>query len=401
MTDTADVGLDQPEYQYTPRDTALIIGAGLAGCAVARTLAKDKFNCKLFDSASTPAASTSAVPVAINQPHLTRTDQLSRRYYLAAFERMINEFSTQDNPSLYHQTGLLKLISKIDTWQDHRRWKRLTRTQACDFAGMSVPTDALLLPAAGWLNPGTLCKRWIETNSAIEFHGNTVISTLRKTQYGWQLIDGRSQVIDESRLVILCNGLRVNEFDLCNHLPLQGVRGQLSYFESRNAHSVPRLIVSAQGYVIPQGSGYWSGATHSRTSVSTTPCPADDIENTDRAKMLLPDLTAVQPVSRSWCGLRSATPDRFPIIGAAPSVSFYQRAYGDLHHGRRRQYAKAEFEKGLYLLTGFGSRGVVQSLLAAELLSEIIQAKYSQPAEFFNATHPARFLLRQLKRQSS
>ncbi len=399
MTTPAPTGLEQPDRAFSTAETALIIGAGLAGCACARTLAGSGFTCKLYDRNADLAAATSAVPAAIHQPHLTRTDQLRRRYYLAAYKRSLTEFSAPEYQSLYHRTGLLKLVDDVDSWSDHHSWERHSQTSASLLAGTTVASEALYLKDAGWISPHALCTHWVTTDASISFHGGTEISGLRRTMSGWLLLDAQGKTIDESRLVILANGGQMTRFDATSHFPLQALRGQMSFFDGPDLLPPAAPIISGKGYILPGKSGFWSGATHQRDNTSVTTSVADDLKNAAQVNALLPDLLPPNQATTSWAGVRCTTPDRLPLIGAAPDASFYRQAYADLHHGRTNQsFPKAQFEDGLFVIGGFGSRGVIHSLHAATALCGIIQAEHSVPPEFLAATHPGRFLLRQLRR---
>ena len=73
--------------------------------------------------------------------------------------------------------------------------------------------------------------------------------------------------------------------------------------------------------------------------------------------------------------------------------------YNDLHHGKPNvQYPTGQYEKGLYINSAHGSRGLTTCFISAELIASNIDATPKPFAKrIANALSPARFLIRQLK----
>jgi len=83
-------------------------------------------------------------------------------------------------------------------------------------------------------------------------------------------------------------------------------------------------------------------------------------------------------------------------------LDFYTQHYADLHQGKYwKKYPSAEYQKGLYILGGFGSRGLTTSGLCAHLLAkQIDQANTlsTQEQKLLHSLHPARFIIKNLKK---
>ena len=94
------------------------------------------------------------------------------------------------------------------------------------------------------------------------------------------------------------------------------------------------------------------------------------------------------------------TPDRFPYAGALPDKEFYQKNYHDLHQGKQyKKYPNAKYQHGLFILGGLGSRGLTTSGLCAKSLCDLLN-KRAHP-KLLQYCHPARFLIKELKRNQS
>ena len=101
------------------------------------------------------------------------------------------------------------------------------------------------------------------------------------------------------------------------------------------------------------------------------------------------------------------TPDRFPYAGGLADADFYSDNYYDLHQGKQyKEYPNAKYTDGLFVLAGLGSRGLTTSGLCAKVLSDILNNDMNKnsPSEHHflqQNCHPARFIIKDLKRKAS
>ena len=83
---------------------------------------------------------------------------------------------------------------------------------------------------------------------------------------------------------------------------------------------------------------------------------------------------------------------------------FYTKNYDDLHQGKKwKTYPDAQYQQGLFVFGGFGSRGLTTSGLCAKLMTDTIdnnldiQDREDSNRLILQYCHPARFLIKQLK----
>jgi tRNA 5-methylaminomethyl-2-thiouridine biosynthesis bifunctional protein len=112
---------------------------------------------------------------------------------------------------------------------------------------------------------------------------------------------------------------------------------------------------------------------------------------------------ALQAESRLLGGrtaLRAAIADHMPLAGPLFAADRIRQDFAELHHGRRPStYPQAHWTQGLFILGGLGSRGFQTAPLLAEHLAALMTANPSPLAEDLSeAVHPARFLLRRLRK---
>jgi tRNA 5-methylaminomethyl-2-thiouridine biosynthesis bifunctional protein len=140
------------------------------------------------------------------------------------------------------------------------------------------------------------------------------------------------------------------------------------------------------------------GATFDRTFESISLTDEATARNNKQLKHYLPEWQASLPqATNGHAAIRTTTPDRFPYVGGIPSYKFYQQSYESLKHGRvKENFPDAEYQQGLFVLGGLGARGLTTSGYCAQLLGDLINNK-KQDA-LLSTMHPARFLIRQLRR---
>lgn len=383
-----------------------IIGAGLAGCAVAVALAKQGVASRLVDCRQAVASGASAVPRAVFKPHISRAPSVPSSYFQRAFDIQraeLERLHASQPLRHYRPLGVLQLVD------DHRRWPSsvagVDRQKASAMAGVGTPAGALHYPRAGFFNPAELCRRWLAEFANIHLQQATVASLAQRAGR-WHLLDRCGDTISCADVVVIANGIAANRYSQSAAIPLQLSSGQLSRF---SAVDQPRLqkAITGRGLVIPDIDHIWTGATHRRCHdplagiTTVVPRASDRSQNLDR----ISSLCALAPTRLSsddedWAGLRASTADRLPLVGPVPDRDFYLREYRDLRHGgKRAKLPAARYHRGLFMLTGLGSRGATQATYAGEVLANAITGAggEAEPA-MLEALHPARFFIRALRR---
>ena len=413
------VGLGLPEYSFNTSHKATVIGAGLAGCAIANALAQRGYRCKLIDQQPSAAAGASALPVAVVRPAIGG-DTFYSTYFNQAFDLCCSTLTEK----LFNQCGALELTdnlsrhhNKTDIEHNKHITDFVTAGQASVYAGTKLNNSALYVKSAGIVVPRQVCEQWIK-HPLIELQPGIRLNTLKQTMYGWQLLADNDTVIDESQLVILATAA-CTQFDITSDVPLQRVVGQIDRFEYTG--SPLQCVVNGRGYLAPDtlvsassakpagnAHGVWCGATHHRNITKISITDSDSALNRATATSIAPMLQTDASPATNFAEARSFTPDRLPVIGAIPDSSRYRTDYADFKHGRPSdRFPPPVFHRGLYLAAGLGSRGATQALLVGELMASLIcgdtedhhrESDDHRHQTFYKELHPARFLMRALRR---
>ncbi|MBT2334557.1 FAD-dependent 5-carboxymethylaminomethyl-2-thiouridine(34) oxidoreductase MnmC [Variovorax paradoxus] len=350
-----------PERIETPGRCA-VIGAGLAGAAVAASLARRGWQVMVLDAADRPAAGASGLPVGVMAPHVSPDDALLSRLTRAGIRATWLELQRLlEEGRDWRASGVLERRPEGDTrvpagWSPggpNESWP----ANAAQLAQAGLPADAPALwhARAGWVRPQRLITAWLR-GPGIEFRGNARLARIAHGDGAWQLFDAADHLLAEAERVVIAAGFESGRF--APALPLQPVRGQVMWGAMAADAALPAAPLNGDGHLIAHvpaddGAHLWlAGATFDRDSTDLEPNDADAAANHERLKRLHPAAAAALAASfdrrevNAWVGVRCASGDRRPLVGPLDADA-----------------------TGLWACTALGSRGLSFAALCAELLA--------------------------------
>lgn len=381
-----------------PPRHAMILGAGLAGSAIANRLLERGWKVDLIDAADGPAAGASGNHAGVLRPlpslddnRLSRITRAATLYGLAHLARL----SALGQPVRWGACGVLHLAR--DERQESRQravvealddppevLRYVDRAEASAIAGWPLEIGGWWFESGGWVNPPSLCKANLDAwPERLDAHYAREVAALEDTGSEWVARDASGREIARAAVAILANGVGLTRLSQASAIPLVSARGQVSLIAAEPA-SRPNVMVCRGGYVSPSIDGLRSvGATFSIDDDDPDLRAADHAENLDKLKAMLPGLDGRLVGGR--VGFRPASPDRLPIVGAVPDASL---PHDGTLAGVRRY-------RELYAMSGFGARGLVWSALVAELLaSQLNGDPLPIERELADAMDPARYVLK-------
>lgn len=356
-----------------------IIGAGIAGAALARAFLALGVTPTVFDAAG-PGAGASGNPAALAMPRLDAGGGDVAALYAQAMARahdLIMQTSSAviaqgalqletgpKDPSRFDRIAVSPLFAPLAV-------ERLSPTQAGDRLGEPTDLGALALAEALVVEPRVLVEAWLagaETRTAD-------VAALARANGGWSLREAAGGEIARADIVCLANG--VDAARLAPGAPLRAVRGQVSVVEGAPG---PSPVIGA-GYLIPTRDGFLFGATHDRDDGGTEVRPDDHGRNLAQLAEARPAMAAgIEPGRLTGrAGVRAVTPDFLPLAGAIP--------------------APAGETDGLFILSGLGSRGFCAAPLLGEHVAALAAGAPSPlPAALAAIVDPGRFEMRRTRR---
>lgn len=409
---TDDLPWHQPAARR-PLKTAIVIGAGLAGCSSARALAERGLHVTLIERAGNIAAAASGNPQGVLYTKLSPEPGALNLFTLSSFLYALHHYRNAGTGLAPHGEfcGVLQLANnrkeqllfeRLQAQLGDQNWiDFVSPQQASAISGISLDRPGIFYPQAGWLSPPAVCRERCD-HPAIDLINHCQAMQLHDDGQRWQAVDASGTTIASADVVVIANSHDAGQFEQSCYLPLRKIRGQLSYFRTEDIRQTPQCVVCHEGYFAPPVDGQFCiGASFDLKSDDTALRDDDHQFNIATLERLSPELLA--PGSQAIGGraaLRCASPDYLPIVGALPDVAAFDRDYGALRKDAKRAIATpGHYQRNLYVNVAHGSRGLTSTPIAAELLAAYIcQESRPLPRHLCESLSPARFIIRDLMR---
>lgn len=392
-------------HSLAPARDALVLGAGLAGCAIAERLAARGWRVEILERHGAPAAEASGNLAGIVRPLLSRDDNLASRLNRACFLHTGRAWSRLDqggHPPRRRLDGLLQIARDAG----HEALQRelsgaypadyvqfLERDAAGQALGCPTAFGGWWFPGGGWAHPPGVCRSLLAAGGMNpSFRGHAEVARMEHRDGLWRLFAAGGAVLAESATVVLAGGAQARRLDQAAGLPITRVRGQVSHIP---AGRLPRLAhpLCREGYLTPALDGvHCLGASYAYDEVEELRVDEHESNLLRLAHMLPGTEQGLNPTELTGrVGFRAATPDRLPLVGALPDIS--------ASLPRDCRLVDLPRQPGLFGLLGLGSRGLVWSALAAETLASLLDGDpMPLESDLLDAMDPGRFHLRAHRR---
>jgi tRNA 5-methylaminomethyl-2-thiouridine biosynthesis bifunctional protein len=400
------------------RKTVTVIGAGISGCTVAAALKKRGFDVTVVDRHNHAGAEASGNPEGIVYPKLSPRDDLLPRVNLAAIQFASDYYQPFWDSGLGRQCGVLvvpendkarsdfKLISQRYADQTEMV-ETIAHDQLEELSGVPLQAEsALYFPKLGWLPPQLVCEQLLKLNDIPLIQADIQGLEYDQDQANWQLRDAKQQLVIETETVIIATAFDCKQFSQTAYLPLRKIRGQITQLPCTVESSKMKMVICGECYITPAEEGlHGCGATYNKDLFTTELRDIDHQTNLAQIAATDAGLAAVlgQPSNESLTGranFRCTTSDYLPIAGPVPDRAAMLEDYAALRRDAKMPMTSpGAYLPNLYVNCGMGSRGLSYAPLTAELLAaEIASETPVLSKELCQAMHPARFLIRDLKR---
>ncbi|MGH8492033.1 MAG: bifunctional tRNA (5-methylaminomethyl-2-thiouridine)(34)-methyltransferase MnmD/FAD-dependent 5-carboxymethylaminomethyl-2-thiouridine(34) oxidoreductase MnmC [Moraxellaceae bacterium] len=392
--------------------TALVIGAGISGATTAQALALRGWQVQVLEKATiagaasgNPAAVVSLKPAPVDEA----LDHFPQQASLHALRTLAAEAGTE---KIWQACGVLELPAenrRKDFGSEQPRdlpntlWQPLSAAEASTLAGITIHSPAIWQAQSGWLDAAAYCQQLLR-HPNITVQENCTAEKLQASTTGWQVLDKDEKTIAEAAVLVIANSQAARHFSQTAHLPLRSVRGQISLMPASNTSQKLKAVVCARAYITPVlASGlHCLGASFVPDEESIELRDSEHADNRTLLQNMLPELEATLAENASWQGrssLRCQSPDYLPLIGPLANPERMKTDYRGLKDGKQLDYPALTTLPGLYVHLAQGSHGFSQAGLAAEILASEINAEPAPVAQqTLDNLHPARFLIRDIKR---
>jgi len=174
--------------------------------------------------------------------------------------------------------------------------------------------------------------------------------------------------------------------------------------ETNESISKLSTVICHKGYLTPKSNSiHCIGATFDKDSFDTQSKPEDDEFNLNMLNKCLPELVnwSLNDVKSSKARLRCMTPDHLPIVGSMPDIDSHKQSYPHLSKDKNWRYNQvAPVTDNLFIMTGFGARGLCSVPLCADILADdICGTRYPVDEQMLFNLAPNRFVIRDIIRR--
>lgn len=370
--------------QLAPDARVAVIGSGIAGGCMVRTLAARGMTVTLVDAFAEPGAGASGNPAALIAPRLPRVRVPFGRIMASAYHyaiRFYDSLAAEGTPVWLGARGAFTMARNDDEEQRQVRsitafgWpdgimRRIEPDEATALLGTPVSKGGVWFAEAGTLSPPAITRHLAKDVETLTAN----VGALMRTEQGWQILDQGGQVVGCYDAVVVAAGIGIMPLMRERHWPLVANRGQLAYLPP--IKGAPVVPVSYGGYLSPLisftdgSSGHVLGATYAGQD-ELPPDGWQDLNADDTQGLInmlrdnMPSLDVAPPVG-GRTALRATIRDYMPLAGC--------------------------IEDGLYSLGALGSRGFLTAPLLAELVADqMIDAPQPLEADLVKLLDPRRF----------
>ncbi len=330
---------------------AIVIGAGIAGAAAARQLARRGMAVTVLEREQ-PASGGSGNSVGIVRPEPGGTTNPITEL-TAAGVTWLRRWMAHSGSGVRHDwCGVIRIA------RDERKRDKMSAqaaivddswlmevdvATAARLCGATPAERGFHLPQAGWISPPALVKAMLE-DPLISVQSGVEVLSIERVDKSWRVALANGTAM-EAPLVVLATAFDKDLGPL--RFTIGRARGQLSQLRERSDHPLS-MVVCRDGYISPAVDGWHTiGATVQHDDDEASPRLSDDEENFHRLQRLIPDFAEqASPLQSGRVGWRATTQDRVPLVG--------------------------KITDGLYASLAHGARGITCAPLCAEFLAAMI-----------------------------
>ncbi|MFM0302999.1 bifunctional tRNA (5-methylaminomethyl-2-thiouridine)(34)-methyltransferase MnmD/FAD-dependent 5-carboxymethylaminomethyl-2-thiouridine(34) oxidoreductase MnmC [Paraburkholderia sediminicola] len=394
---------------------AIVIGAGLAGCAMIERLAARGWRVTSLERHASVAQDASGNPAGVFHPMISRDDSVASRVTRAGFLYTLRRWAALERLGhcpLRGAPGLLQIAADDD---EARAMSQAIATfgypseyvtpvslsEAQALAGMPLVRSGWLFPHGGWIDPASLCAaQCAAAGDLLERRFGVDVARLERSGNQWIVFDAAGQAIARAPVVIVASAHDAARIAGLQHAPTRSIRGQLTLLPPGTVPSFGVPVIG-EGYAVPLADGVTlTGATYELDDPDTSLRPDGHLENLERVAQMLPAFDGIVEPSQAAAlagrvAFRCVTSDRMPMIG---NVADEAASIRDAERLRGAWPLDLPRVDGLYSAFAYGSRGLVWAALGAELIASQIEGEpWPLERELAEDIDPARFLLRALR----
>ncbi|MFL0809773.1 MAG: bifunctional tRNA (5-methylaminomethyl-2-thiouridine)(34)-methyltransferase MnmD/FAD-dependent 5-carboxymethylaminomethyl-2-thiouridine(34) oxidoreductase MnmC [Agarilytica sp.] len=401
--------------------TCIVIGGGISGCHTARALANKGFKVTLLERNEALAMEASGnrqgvvygkmslSPSPINEFNLRALLFANYFYHTNHFYKDCGDacgvLQLANNHAL--ETQYREFATRFSAESEFVRF--VTPDVSTKIAGLPCNSTGLYFENTGWLDPRKLCQHLI-AHPNIQHISHFDAEKIEKTEGGWKVTERAQQTANAQAepvvadILVVASAHDALHFSQLQHLPIKKIRGQVTHIKATPESNKLQCVLCGDGYLPPAIEGAHAlGASFNLGDTKLELHQPDHDSNLQKLKALSPaivDHTFELDEPAGKVGFRCTAPDYLPLVGPVADVDTMKTQFAFLSKKANAVIdAPGEFHDGLYVNIAHGSRGLCYTPICAEVIASLVSGDFL-PVEhsLYRYIHPARFILRDLKR---
>ncbi|MEK4660433.1 glycine oxidase ThiO [Priestia sp. FSL H7-0729] len=353
----------------------IIIGGGVVGCAIAYELASRGQDVLLLERSAIAGGTSCAAAGMLAadsedfvHPLMAKLARQSRQLLIEQQVLMATLSEVEVGLQRHGFLTPFRSYSELSHYKNNRNsglsadevwWDRSTVQQEASWLNRDT-YGAYYRPYESEILPIHLTKAYAESAQAL---GARVIEDIQdiRVQANEHGVQGVTTSIGEMKCkhVIIAAGLQSEE--LMRHvnlsLPVWSVKGEIAAVQFSVEHAgyrPDRTVYAEDIYIVPKANGeVWLGATSLPGRTDLNVSVQSVLKLLTAATHWVPGMKEAR-FMRAWAGVRPATPDGLPYIGACKSIP------------------------GLFAACGHYRNGILLSAITGRLIAELIAGKSSE-----------------------
>ena len=337
----------------------IIIGAGIAGAAIAHALAKQHQKVLVLDKNGIASGGSGAAGAFVS-PKIGKGSSLqtlTNEAFLFA-----KDFYLSTCPELFHQTGVIRIPKNEEDakkFHDYEAFNlpnyEIYTPQMLHDLGIKAAFEGFYFPDAGDCDAPDVCTHLLKEIEVVRY----AVDTICKEDAFW--VVGQYK----AKNIVLATGYESDLLDL-RYMGIRGTWGTRGDFGSRldlrvSMHQSLSVGANRNGIIK-------LGATHEKMVKEVIPCSDEQALGLKQKASSLVDTSDFE-LLQSYCGMRAGSKDYFPLVGRVIDTAYMLEQYPDIARGAK---APLKHIENLYILNGLGGRGFVFAPLMAKWLAELI-----------------------------
>lgn len=402
------------------RHDIAIIGGGIASAFTALSLMARGSKVTLYCADEVAAKGASGNRQGALYPLLNGRNDTLERFFISAFPFALRQYQTLMDKGIRADHAWCGVTQLAWNEKSARRIAKIIAAQWPNWlvepgdatilsqrTGIPLPHAGITYALGGWLNPAQFTRGALQyaVQQGLQIHYRHALTALQHSEQGWQLqfANGQQQFHD---CVVLANGYQLCQFPQTEHLPLYPVSGQVSHIPTSPTLKRLKHVLCYDGYLTPinpNNQQHCIGASYHRNQYDTSYSPQDQQENRQRLIDCLAGENWPQEVDISGTearvSVRCAIRDHLPMVGAIPDFYATLQHYHNLLHDQQQPASlpTAPSYPDLFMVGGFGSRGLCSAPLCGEILAgQIYGEALPFEQDVLDALNPNRLWIRKL-----